>query len=84
MVSFGEDPGSPAPCLSRLCPQGRFDVPATLPISSGAWAILQDLHQLKSAYGERAGMFLVTAGVIQVFDVADIDTATWVSRSIGR
>ena len=47
------------------------------------WAILQDLHQLKSAYGEHAGTFLANAGVIQVFNVADIDTATWVSRSMG-
>ncbi len=47
------------------------------------WAILQDLHQLKSAYGDHAGTFLANAGVIQVFNVADIDTATWVSRSMG-
>lgn len=47
------------------------------------WAILQDLHQLKSAYGDRAGTFLANARVIQVFNIADIDTATWVSRSLG-
>jgi type IV secretion system protein VirD4 len=47
------------------------------------WAILQDLHQLKSAYGDHAGTFLANARVIQVFNVADIDTATWVSRSMG-
>jgi type IV secretion system protein VirD4 len=47
------------------------------------WAILQDLHQLKSVYGERAGTFLANAGVIQVFNVADVETATWVSRSLG-
>jgi type IV secretion system protein VirD4 len=47
------------------------------------WAILQDLHQLKAAYGEAAGTFLSNAGLIQVFNVADIDTATWVSRSLG-
>lgn len=47
------------------------------------WAILQDLHQLKSAYGDHAGTFLANAGVIQVFNVADVDTATWVSRSMG-
>jgi type IV secretion system protein VirD4 len=47
------------------------------------WAILQDLHQLKSLYGERAGTFLSNAGVIQVFNVADIDTSTWVSRTLG-
>src|SRR3954469_25713020 len=33
------------------------------------WAILQDLHQLKSLYGQRAGTFLSNAGVTQVFNV---------------
>ena len=47
------------------------------------WAILQDLHQLRGLYGERAGTFLSNAGAIQVFNVADIDTATWVSRTLG-
>jgi type IV secretion system protein VirD4 len=47
------------------------------------WAILQDLHQLKATYGERAGTFMSNAGVIQVFNVADIDTASWVSRTLG-
>ncbi|WP_340645993.1 type IV secretory system conjugative DNA transfer family protein [Phenylobacterium sp.] len=47
------------------------------------WAILQDLHQLKGLYGEQAGSFLSNAGLIQVFNVADIDTATWVSRTLG-
>lgn len=47
------------------------------------WAILQDLHQLKALYGERHGTFLANAAVIQVFNVADIDTAQWVSRTLG-
>jgi type IV secretion system protein VirD4 len=47
------------------------------------WPILQDLHQLRSAYGERAGTFLSNAGLVQVFNVADVDTASWVSKSIG-
>ena len=47
------------------------------------WPILQDLHQLRSTYGERAGTFLSNAGLLQVFNVADIETAGWVSRSIG-
>ena len=47
------------------------------------WPILQDLHQLSSVYGERAGTFLSNAGLIQVFNVGDVDTASWVSRSIG-
>jgi type IV secretion system protein VirD4 len=47
------------------------------------WIILQDLHQLRSIYGERAGTFLSNAGLTQIFNVADVDTATWVSRTIG-
>jgi type IV secretion system protein VirD4 len=47
------------------------------------WAILQDLHQLKALYGERHGTFLANAAITQVFNVADIDTAQWVSRTLG-
>ena len=47
------------------------------------WAILQDMHQLRSLYGERAGTFLSNAGLTQIFNVSDIDTATWVSRTLG-
>jgi len=47
------------------------------------WPILQDIHQLRSAYGERSGTFLSNAGLIQIFNVADVDTASWVSRSMG-
>jgi len=47
------------------------------------WPILQDKHQLWSVYGERAGTFLSNAGLIQVFNVADVETASWVSKSIG-
>lgn len=47
------------------------------------WPILQDLHQLKSTYGQRAGTFLANAGVTQVFNVNDVDTAAWVSRALG-
>jgi type IV secretion system protein VirD4 len=47
------------------------------------WAILQDLHQLKALYGERHGTFLANAAVTQIFNVADVDTAQWVSRTLG-
>jgi type IV secretion system protein VirD4 len=47
------------------------------------WPILQDIHQLRGAYGERSGTFLSNAGLVQIFNVADVDTAGWVSRSIG-
>ena len=48
------------------------------------WPILQDIHQLRSTYGERHGTFLSNAGLVQLFNVADIDTASWVSRTIGN
>jgi type IV secretion system protein VirD4 len=47
------------------------------------WPILQDLHQLRSVYGERAGTFMSNAGLIQVFNVGEVETASWVSKSIG-
>ena len=47
------------------------------------WPILQDMHQLWSTYGERAGTFVSNAGMVQIFNVADVETASWVSKSIG-
>jgi type IV secretion system protein VirD4 len=47
------------------------------------WAILQDLHQLNAAYGAAAGTFLSNAALIQIFNVGDVETATWVSRMLG-
>lgn len=47
------------------------------------WPILQDLHQLRSTYGQRAGTFMSNAGLIQVFNVNDMDTASWVSKALG-
>src|SRR5215210_6600729 len=41
------------------------------------------LHQLKSLYGPRAGTFLSNAGVTQVFNVNDVETAAWVSKTLG-
>lgn len=46
------------------------------------WSFLQDLNQLRSNYGQAAGTFIANAGVIQVFNVADIETASWVSRTL--
>lgn len=48
------------------------------------WPILQDLTQLRAAYGESAGTFLANAGVVQVSAPADLDTAQWLSRSLGN
>ena len=47
------------------------------------WPILQDLHQLNATYGQRAGTFMSNAGLVQVFNVNDMDTASWVSRALG-
>ena len=47
------------------------------------WPILQDMHQLWSAYGKNAGTFVSNAGLVQIFNVADVETASWVSKSIG-
>lgn len=48
------------------------------------WPILQDLHQLRSLYGQEAGSFLSNAGCVQLFNVNDIETAEWVSRALGE
>ncbi|ESQ76556.1 type IV secretory system conjugative DNA transfer family protein [Asticcacaulis sp. YBE204] len=48
------------------------------------WPILQDIHQLKATYGQRAGTFLSNAGVLQVFSVNDHETAKLVSDLLGQ
>ena len=48
------------------------------------WPILQDLTQLRAAYGAQAGTFLANAGVVQASAPADLETATWLSRSLGN
>jgi len=48
------------------------------------WPILQDIHQLHSLYGTRAGTFLSNAGVLQAFGVNDFDTAEMLSKTMGR
>ncbi|MBO9457376.1 type IV secretory system conjugative DNA transfer family protein, partial [Paracoccus sp. R12_2] len=48
------------------------------------WPILQDLSQLRDLYGARASTFLANAAVQQVFGVNDLDTAKWLSESIGK
>ncbi|MEY9101421.1 type IV secretion system protein VirD4 [Sinorhizobium fredii] len=48
------------------------------------WPILQDVHQLRATYGQRAGTFLSNAGVFQVFGVNDHDSARLVSDLLGQ
>lgn len=47
------------------------------------WPILQDMHQLKANYGERAGTFMSNAGVIQAFGINDHATAELLSKTLG-
>ncbi|MCY1331357.1 Conjugal transfer protein TraG [compost metagenome] len=48
------------------------------------WPNLQDVHQLRATYGQRAGTFLSNAGVLQVFGVNDHDSARLVSDLLGQ
>jgi len=48
------------------------------------WPILQDIHQLRATYGQRAGTFLSNAGVLQVFGVNDHDSARLISELLGQ
>ena len=47
------------------------------------WMIFQDLHQLRSTYGDASGTFLSNAGVVQAFNVNDLETARWISGTLG-
>lgn len=48
------------------------------------WPILQDIHQLRALYGQRAGTFLANAGMVQIFGVNDHDSAKLVSDLLGQ
>ncbi|MGI2036423.1 type IV secretory system conjugative DNA transfer family protein [Rhizobium panacihumi] len=48
------------------------------------WPILQDVHQLRATYGQRAGTFLSNAGVLQIFGVNDHESARLVSDLLGQ
>ncbi len=48
------------------------------------WPILQDLHQLRATYGQRAGTFLSNIGVLQVFGVNDHESARLASDLLGQ
>jgi type IV secretion system protein VirD4 len=48
------------------------------------WPILQDVHQLRATYGQRAGTFLSNAGVLQVFGANDHDSVRLVSDLLGQ
>jgi len=48
------------------------------------WPILQDIHQLRATYGQRAGTFLSNAAVLQVFGVNDHESARLISDLLGQ
>ena len=48
------------------------------------WPILQDIHQLRATYGQRAGTFLSNAAVLQVFGVNDHESAHLISDLLGQ
>lgn len=48
------------------------------------WPILQDVHQFRATYGQRAGTFLSNAGALQIFGVNDHDSARLVSDLLGQ
>ena len=47
------------------------------------WTIFQDLHQLPAIYGQAAGTSLSNAGIVQAFNVNDLETARWISSMLG-
>ena len=47
------------------------------------WTIFQYLHQLRAIYGRAAGTFLSNAGIVQAFNVNDLETARWISSMLG-
>lgn len=47
------------------------------------WLLLQDLAQLRRAYGEGAQTFIANADVLQAFGVNDLETAEHLSRLAG-
>lgn len=48
------------------------------------WPFLQDLAQLRSLYGERAGTFLANAAVLQAFGTTDHTTAKLLADMLGQ
>lgn len=48
------------------------------------WPILQDVHQLRSFYGKRAGTSVSNAAVLQLLGVNDTETAELDARTIDK
>ncbi|KAB2661796.1 type IV secretory system conjugative DNA transfer family protein [Brucella tritici] len=93
LTDMARDPGKPAvPVLYLLDEFAALGHLAPIERAMGLmagygvqlWPILQDVHQLRATYGQRAGTFLSNAGVLQVFGVNDHDSARLVSDLLGQ
>ena len=93
LLDMARDPAKPAiPVLylldefAALGPLASIERAMGLMAGYGVqlWPILQDVHQLRATYGQRAGTFLSNAGVLQVFGVNDHDSARLVSDLLGQ
>ena len=47
------------------------------------WTVFQHLHQLRAVYGRAAETFLSNSGIIWAFNVNDVESAGWISRTLG-
>ncbi|HHV66857.1 MAG TPA: type IV secretory system conjugative DNA transfer family protein, partial [Ochrobactrum intermedium] len=93
LTDLARAPASPARSvlflLDEFAALGRLEpVERAMGLMAGygiqLWPILQDVHQLRATYGQRAGTFLSNAGVLQIFGVNDHDSAKLVSDLLGQ
>ena len=91
MVELIQDTGTRKPVLMMLdeCTALGHTKPIEQALGPAAgygvqlWSIFQDLHQLRAAYGLAAETFLSNAGIVQAFNMNDVETASWISRALG-
>ena len=75
--------------LDEFAALGRLDpVERAMGLMAGygvqLWPIVQDIHQLRALYKDRAGTFFSNAGALQIFAVNDHDSAKLVSDLLGQ
>lgn len=93
LTELARAPGQPARpvlfLLDEFAALGRLQaVERAMGLMAGyglqLWPVLQDIHQLRGHYAERAGTFLSNAGVLQAFGVNDYETGDMLSKTMGR